>query len=275
VSSILENPSPEAISPATAANKVAHGAFLSRVPGGRWHDEPGIAWFETGVALGLLNGVVRTELAPGDAPAAIDRVLAHFQARRLPFHWRLGPTSRPPGVGELLTARSIAHVEDEPGMAVDLHALREDPPLAADLQIVPVTTDAQLESWMRTWGCGAPEEVIALRLGAYRSLSLDEQSPLRLLLGLSSGEPVATAALFLGGGVASIEDVVAVPAARRRGIGAAITLAAARAAHEVGYRVGVLTASPMGIDIYRRLGFREHGTWSTYEWRPSLESQNA
>lgn len=269
MSEILDDLSPAAVQGAMAANTVAYGAFLAGLSGGRFHDEPGLAWFETGAPLDLLNGVVRSDLRLGDAPEAIGRVLAHFAARRLPFQWRLGPTSAPADLGALLLARGVAHVEDEPGMAVHLHALREQLPLAAALAVVPVATDKQLETWMRTWGCGAPEEVIALRLGAYQQLGLNEHSQLRLFLGVLDGHPVATAALFLSGGVASVEDVVTIPEVRRQGIGAAITLAAARAAREAGYRVAVLHASPMGFGIYRRLGFCEYGTWSTYEWQPA------
>jgi hypothetical protein len=51
-------------------------------------------------------------------------------------------------------------------------------------------------------------------------------------------------------------------------IGGMMTLMAAREARDAGYRIGVLTASPMGINIYRRLGFRKYGTLSWYHWHP-------
>ena len=53
--------------------------------------------------------------------------------------------------------------------------------------------------------------------------------------------------------------------ARSRDLASAMTLMAAQTARSQGYRIGVLTASPMGINIYRRLGFRECCTVSTYE----------
>ena len=54
--------------------------------------------------------------------------------------------------------------------------------------------------------------------------------------------------------------------ARRLGVGAAITLAPLIEARGRGYRVSVLTATAMGVNIYRRLGFREYCPFVTYAW---------
>jgi predicted acetyltransferase len=47
-----------------------------------------------------------------------------------------------------------------------------------------------------------------------------------------------------------------------------MTLHAMHTARQAGYRIAVLTASPMGVNIYRRLGFYECCTISTYAWSP-------
>ena len=62
--------------------------------------------------------------------------------------------------------------------------------------------------------------------------------------------------------------VCTVERARRRGIGAGITLAALREARDLGYSVGVLGSSEMGYPVYRRLGFEEYCRIGLYEWRP-------
>jgi hypothetical protein len=45
---------------------------------------------------------------------------------------------------------------------------------------------------------------------------------------------------------------------RQQGIRGMMTLMAAKEARQAGYRIGILTASPMGINIYRRLALRRH-----------------
>jgi hypothetical protein len=126
---ILRDLSPATFPAVLDANRVASARFFAAMPGGWFRDEAGITWFETGVPLDFLNGVVRTQLDREGLPYAIERVVAHFVARRLPFQWRVGPTSHPKEQGALLQRLGIGHVEDEPGMAVDLHTLQKGLPV--------------------------------------------------------------------------------------------------------------------------------------------------
>ena len=58
-------------------------------------------------------------------------------------------------------------------------------------------------------------------------------------------------------GVGFVGWVGTTEAARGRGAGAAITVAATNAAFDRGARLASLQASPMGESIYARLGYRE------------------
>jgi ribosomal protein S18 acetylase RimI-like enzyme len=66
--------------------------------------------------------------------------------------------------------------------------------------------------------------------------------------------------------VAGIFNVITVPEARGRGVGALVTDAALRVAREMGYRIAVLESSGMGYNVYRRLGFEEYGKIGHYMW---------
>ena len=254
MSTTLQDFSPVTIPLTLDANLIAYSSLFSSLPRAKLHNDRGLLWFETGVPNEIFNGILQTQLEPEALPAAIEHVLAHFQRRHLPFHWHLGPSSsRPRNVRDLLEARGISHIEDEPGMAVDLLALNEDLPVASNLLIHPVTTHEMVDDWTRVWGCGAPEEITQQWFTAYSGLPFGPDRSLRLYLGTINGGPVATVSLFLAAGVASINWVVTFPQFRRQGIGAAMTLRAAHEARSAGYQVGVLTASPLGINICRRL----------------------
>jgi GNAT superfamily N-acetyltransferase len=266
---ILYDSSPEQAARALDANKIAAGVLLSTLPHATLHDDPGLLWFETGIPLDAYNGVLQTRLSRDVLPAAIERVLTHFQERYLPFHWHVGPTTEPADLGHLLEEGGISHDEDEPGMAADLLSLAPEPPQMPELAIEEVLTEGPLREWSQTTFCGAPPSAIQCVFTAHSGLPLGDKSPMRLYLGTVDNAPVATVKLFYAAGVAYVGRVVTVPAYRRRGIGTQMTLHAMRAARQAGYRIAVLTASPMGVSIYRRLGFFECCTISTYAWSPS------
>ena len=262
---ILQDISPSSISQAMDANEIEFSALLGTLPSAEFHQDPDLCWVETGVPDAQFNAVLQIRSTPEMLPTTIDRAISHFRQRHLSFHWRLGPTSQPANFGDLLQARGLSYNETEPGMAVDLLKLNENLSLASNLTISPVVHDELLHQWIRAWGCGGtPEEVIQHWFTVYSQLPVGPQSNLRMYIGSIDEKPVATVALFLGGGVAAIHHVVTIPEFRRRGIGAAMTLMAAREARSAGYRVAVLTASPFGINIYRHLGFKEYCEVSTY-----------
>ena len=149
------------------------------------------------------------------------------------------------------------------------------------LEIRPVTDADLLHQWMWAWGCGAPDDVIESWYGVYAALPYGPDGPLRMFVGFLGGEPVATVYLHMAAGcgtvplTSTVHYVVTRPEFRRRGIGAVMTQAAIREAEAAGCRAVVLTASPYGVRIYRRLGFRTHCQADTYVWSPDTGSDEA
>ncbi len=133
------------------------------------------------------------------------------------------------------------------------------------LAIETIRDEAGLKAWVDVWLGGAPAEIRPGMFEVLRQRGLGDDLPWRFFLGRLDGEPAATSELFIGEGVAGVQHVVTLPEQRRRGIGRAMTLHVLRDAQAMGYRVAVLTASPDGIGIYRRLGFREYCWFRRYE----------
>lgn len=148
-------------------------------------------------------------------------------------------------------------------MAAELEALDWDAlgRVPKAFSIERVRDEAALEAWGRTFVAAfeVPEWAAVAWIDATRTLGIDT-APWMLYVGRLDGKPVATNILVPGAGVAGVLGVGTVAAARRRGIGAAITLAAYEDARELGYRYGVLFSTAMGLPVYRRLGLAETGT---------------
>ena len=77
-------------------------------------------------------------------------------------------------------------------------------------------------------------------------------------------EPIATAMVYASDGVASLQWVGTVPAARSTGLGVFVTVALTNLAFEEGASSCSLQASPMGAPIYSRLGFETAYHYSEY-----------
>lgn len=214
----------------------------------------------SGVPYPIFNWVLRTNCSESEIESHIASNLQHFHNLGLPFLWAVGPGDRPPQLREKLLAAGFEEGW-APAMAMNLDELPRDS-ARAELSIETVSTDDELRVFARTLNAGdfqAPEAVeraIPALLRPTASSSSDEPD-LRCFVGYRNGVPVATSLRFLSNGVVGIYGVATVPEARRRGFGAAMTVAALQDGRSQGYGVGVLLATPMGEPVYQRLGFRE------------------
>ena len=264
---ILNDLSPRALATAIEANQTEFRADLGRSPRVEVHDGPELMWYITGIPSPSANGVCRARIESDDVGARIDAMLRLFQARGLPFTWCTGPATRPAGLGKHLLNSGFVYAGDESGMAVDLLALSDDLPAPPGLHIQRVRDEEALRRWFHIFALGfaRPDFIRNALFDIEIDLGLGDHRR-RLYVGSLEGEPVATSLLFLGAGVAGIYGVATLPKARRRGIGTAMTLTPLLEARVAGYRIGVLHASPMGLGVYRRLGFREYCDLDFYGW---------
>jgi GNAT superfamily N-acetyltransferase len=241
---------------------------LGRAGGAEERDDGRVRWAIGDSPIDYHNCVVHADLTEEEADAEIEASLERMRAHGVPASWHVGPSMRPPDLGERLVAHGFEYGGDDIGMAVDLSELPEGVPTPADFVIERVSDEAGLAAWVETLGSGFGEGPLeAGWVGEmYRRLGLE--GAWRHYLGLLAGEPVATATSFFGAEVVGVYFVFTVERARRRGIGAEITLAALREARDLGYSVGVLGSSEMGYSVYRGLGFEEYCRIGLYEGRP-------
>lgn len=105
-----------------------------------------------------------------------------------------------------------------------------------------------------------PADVVGQQLARVESLHADG---VRAVVARDNGEPVAAASIVASDGIASVQLVGTVPAARRRGLAEICTAWTVRAGFELGAEAVVLEASEAGEPVYRRMGFVEV---SRYRW---------
>jgi GNAT superfamily N-acetyltransferase len=271
MSEVNHDLSPVSMISAIEDNSAALLLDMGRIGGGEQRVNPTLTWTIGGSPIDYHNCVVHADLQPVEADAAIAESLRVMRARGVPGTWHVGPSMRPPDLGTRLLQAGFANGGTELGMAADLHTLVEDLTMPDGLEIVRVTDAAALTTWKDTLaqGFGEGEREAAWVAQVYARIGFGDDAPHRHFLAYLDGEPVGTSTVFFGAGVAGVYFVFAVPAVRRRGVGAAVTLAALKDARTAGYRMGVLCSSKAGHSVYARLGFQDCCEISVYEWAPS------
>jgi len=246
---------------------VAQWANFGRGPGGSFHDDGELAWTEAPVTQLPYNAVIRTRLAH-DAEDRIAAMVARFRARGAQFLWVVHPSAEPAHLEQLLPRHGLSLVARETGMALDLASWNE-PAVESDGPIVyrEVNDERTLTDF---------EDLIA----RYWDLS-DETRPYvdacirrafesgdrgAWLLAYKDEEPVGKAFLSLQGldDTASIWGVYVKSTARGYGVGTRLTELALRRAAELGKSRVVLGSSEMGLNVYRRIGFKETRVLAVY-----------
>lgn len=198
-------------------------------------------------------------LPDDDEIAAILDRLAAYRA----MSWWIPPG---PAAAELETrlARNGLAVNpadpEAPGMMVDLDGL-PDPVSIHGLQIEVATNgDAAAEATLTSAaGFGMPPALADQMASIYRAVGEHRDGSSRYFLARLDGRPVGAALGTVDGDAVGIYNVGTIPAARGRGIGRAVMLAALLDGRRRGATIGVLEASVMGRPVYERLGFRDIG----------------
>lgn len=248
------------------ANVYASAISWGRLLDATFHEEAEQSWFISGIPFNMFNAVIRAQFTPDEADTKIDELLRHFTQRNIPMVWLLSPSSRPTDLANRLEVRGLGGEDVGVGMAVDLLTLNDDRPLPEELTIKQVEDGAMLKTWLHVLsvGSGFPEAVEEQLFKLCDTHTFVHNPLVHYYLGFLNDKPVTTSTLFLAGGVAGIYNVATVPQARRRGVGSALTAAPLHAARVMGYHIGILQASQMGLGVYRRLGFREYCRFAFY-----------
>jgi ribosomal protein S18 acetylase RimI-like enzyme len=241
-------------------------AWYASWPGGDLRQDDDVWLCRTGVQFRAINAATRARLTPVTAGRRIQEVVDFFTPHDEPWRWLVGASSRPPDLGARLIAAGLTLVSDNPGMALELGRPAEPRPPIDGLEIGRVDDEADHERWRDVQRRGLELDDVRDEAWwvAHRRPGFGTDQPLVNWVASMAGRPVAAAALFIGGGVAGIYNVVTVPEARGSGYGRAVTSVALDEGRRRGLRLAVLGSSELGVPVYRSLGFREVSRLRSY-----------
>lgn len=246
---------------------VAQWSNFGEAPGGKFNDNGYFAWIEAPVSQIPYNAVVRTKVIK-NADSHLDALVKSFTDRKVQFIWVVHPTAEPKGLEDFLIKKGLTLAGIEVGMVLGIgrwKAKSQQP--KGNVQYIEVSDDKTLRDFeeLITLYWDLPEQtkpyVHNFTQWAYQSGKRG-----KWLLAYMDNEPVGKAYLSLRGvhDTASIWGVYVKPAARGLGIASILTEWAITKAAEAGKTRVVLAATEMGINMYRRIGFKETKALKVY-----------
>jgi ribosomal protein S18 acetylase RimI-like enzyme len=265
-----QDPSQAKYSTAIEENLFAFIPLLGRLGRMEVNAPPGVKRSICDLPISLFNSIMDARLAPSQVDSAIQTILSDAAGRKVPILWWMSPSTRPADLGDHLKDHGFILDDDSPGMAVDLQGLNEDLPKPEGFSIQLAQDETAWRQWsiavQTAYDASPPKD---LNVNAWSSiLRQSDPNTVYAFTGSLDDKPVATSLLLLAGGAAGIYAVGTLPEARRKGIGAWMTLHPLLLARSMGFKTGVLFASEMGVGVYRSLGFQEYCRIVAYLWEP-------
>lgn len=223
-------------------------------PAGSVREQDGTFAFVTGLPLPMFNGCI---VVDPRSRTGLAGALGWLTRTELPFTvWVPGAVAAE--VDALLVGHGLTR-EAQPLPGMVLHPVRPARPGPAGLVIEPVS--GREEDFARV--------VVGLGLGEQTAAQLTSptfagRSDVDLFVGYLDGAPVGTSIAVSGPRAGGVVNVLTLEEARGRGVGTGLTWAAARAGAGRGHDTVVLQASPMGLPVYRSMGFETVVEYAEY-----------
>ena len=208
-----------------------------------------------------LSSVV-VEREPRDPAGALAAAEAEFARRGLQFGVDL-QAGRHSGVDDAVRTMGLSRIIERPGLVIDPSSLPDPhPPIDVEIRQVdgPGDVDALVQLGVLTFG-DDPDDGRAFYGAGARGL-VDA----RMFVARRSGEPVGISSAYRDGSTVGVMGVGVVPAARRQGLGSALTVRAASAFP--GADLVWLHPSGEARSMYERLGFERIADWEVWARDP-------
>lgn len=247
------------------ADRVADSALETEriraltVEGGEVLEVEGLVITLTNLPAPELNGV-RVASAPMDPAGALSAAEQLFHDRGHRFFGVEVEVGRHPSVEEAIREAGLERVEAWPAMAVAIGGLPEAPaPDGVTFRSVTDPSDLSPLRAVEVEAFGTAPDVVERFIGP----GLISDQRVRASTAWIDGEPVGQAVAYRTGATVGVFGVGVLPGARRRGIGTALTVAAARAFGDAA-DLAWLQPSTMAEGLYERLGFRTVSRWEVW-----------
>jgi hypothetical protein len=237
---------------------------------GSLHEDGGALLYAGGSWIPVVgNGAFRTDEAADPVPF-LAQADAFFGRRKRGYGVKVRDDGRDDDLHAACERHGLVPL-GEPTPQMICHQRLEVPDLPEGISLSPVRDERGVADFASVdtdayAAYGMPADVFVDMFDRPLRLLADAQTT--IVVAYRGVQPVATALTFFSGGVASLQWVGTVAAARQMGLGRVVTVWATNVAFDMGATSVTLQASPMGEPLYAKLGYetryryREYVRWT-------------
>jgi GNAT superfamily N-acetyltransferase len=232
-------------------------------------DNKNIIKFLSHISLPFFNCVIFYDFGSKNLEKQIKDFIKYGRSKKTSLQWLVGPSSKPQSIGALLEENSFKYDDHMMSMAIEIKDIKNDLKHINGFEIELVDNRKKLERWVHACLKGFDEngKNFSSIYEFERSLGCGRTLPWVRFTGIVDGEDVATSAIFMGSEAAGLDNVTTVPDWRKKGVGAFMVAHAFKFSQSLGYSIGVLQASDMGYNLYRKLGFKKYYEFKEFIWK--------
>lgn len=235
----------------------------ARATGGAIDERDGMLIITGQGAHPIHNYAVRTDPAV-DASVAFARAHGIFDARGYGFTVVTMNAHDDSSMGAAAAASGLRALVSPPAMFCTRRL--EERAAPRDIRLERVTDAAGLDAFRTVsksaWTTyGIPEDVT---VAIFTRLSMVAGEHVAAVVAYDGATPLSCALVIFSHGIAGVYWVGTTPEGRGRGLAEACTRAVTNIGFDAGARMVTLQASPMGDPIYRRMGYRQIGSYTLY-----------
>ena len=214
----------------------------------------------TDVPVSDMNWVYNGSPLNVHATDAVAKIKNYYERLNLRFWWWVYPVAQSPETDRILKDAGFRLYAKATCMAANLHDSPSDSNEAGNIKIISVKSKQDLLVWkdISFAGFEIPDRAGKQYERFVLSFDLSAKAPQKFFVACCDDKPVASSMLFVHENTAGIYYLSTLPSYRNKGCGLKITQAAMKEAKDAGFKDVILQATPMGLPVYKKAGFREY-----------------
>lgn len=222
---------------------------------------PGFTLVNSGLPDDTFNYVIDADFSTSEANDKITEITKHFEQKQSPFSWWISPHDKPENLATCLKKKGYKNTANNYAMYLDLDTWSDQDLSSPSLEIVRATDEKTLADFALV--LANDKEAFKTYFSWIASIITDDD-PIEFYVGYVNKKPVVRGLSCYFAQVAGLYWLSTAPNERKQGYGTAMQHYRLKRAKELGYHMAVLQASQEGYSLYKKLGYKQCGSFREF-----------